>query len=743
MNKVKFLVAALFGVLFVACSEEENLSQTGKTGFIVSLANGSVGVETRTAPRDLNIPVTEFTLKIANELTPNKPFYDKKLTSNEETITDVPNGMYNLSVSYGDNVELGWDKPYFYGDTTGVEVAGRMTPVTIACKVANSLVSVFYDDSKASFDDVYSDYYVEVKVGNETPLQITKGEKRSAYFRAGSKFGLVFHGTLIENGTEKQLSLNSDFDIPSTLVAGEHLKLTLSPQLDKYNIPLKIETVAVDTATLEESIPVSWLPKPKIAGFNEDGATSVSHIETATANVPAVLNFSGTMPVEDVELTLDLKDEDFASLNKTYLLTSLSEEDRTALTNAGIVLPDLGEKTGSIDFSALAKSLKIASGSETVHNIKLRVKANDRWSSEESAPSVFEIHTLAPKITVTANPEDIWSKSLTVSGATVESGDEATIKNNLKYQFNDNGTWKDCDENNLAMLANHPSDYKMQVRAVYRDVVECEPTTFDLEVPEQLPNSDMEEWSYEITDDSRNALTKNLDYVYWKKWFPWNSVSTPSVWNTVNQTTTQYGDNPTILNTGFLGTYPTPPYVGCCYVANSGTIPVEGDEAYNGKSALLKTVGWGKNNDAKAPPRIQYVSPAELYLGTYDLSSHQPIYGIDYESRPTAVKFWCKYVPKSTDLMIAQIVVMDESGEIIGNASISDSEAGATDWTEKTLNIQYVTPYKKAVKMYISFKSGTITDTDVMDKPSFGNLSDGESVGSKLYIDDIELVYDK
>lgn len=45
--------------------------------------------------------------------------------------------------------------------------------------------------------------------------------------------------------------------------------------------------------------------------------------------------------------------------------------------------------------------------------------------------------------------------------------------------------------------------------------------------------------------------------------------------------------------------------------------------------------------------------------------------------------------------------------------------------------------------MYIVFKSGSLTNTDIMDKPAFGNLSDAESVGSKLYIDDISLIYDK
>ena len=141
--------------------------------------------------------------------------------------------------------------------------------------------------------------------------------------------------------------------------------------------------------------------------------------------------------------------------------------------------------------------------------------------------------------------------------------------------------------------------------------------------------------------------------------------------------------------------------------------------------------------------KINHVTPAELYLGTYDLANHKPVYGIEYASRPTAIKFWCKYVPKSTDLLIAQIIILDNEGMEIGGASIPTEEAGVTDWTEKTLFINYTDLKKAPAKMYVLFKSGTITDTGVMDKPEFGNLSDGESVGSKLYIDDISLVYDK
>ena len=71
MNKVKFLVAALLGVLFVACSEEENLSQTSKTGFLVSLTE-DVKVDSRKTPEELGKPAaSQFKLKITNQTTGN------------------------------------------------------------------------------------------------------------------------------------------------------------------------------------------------------------------------------------------------------------------------------------------------------------------------------------------------------------------------------------------------------------------------------------------------------------------------------------------------------------------------------------------------------------------------------------------------------------------------------------------------------------------------------------------------
>ncbi len=48
----------------------------------------------------------------------------------------------------------------------------------------------------------------------------------------------------------------------------------------------------------------------------------------------------------------------------------------------------------------------------------------------------------------------------------------------------------------------------------------------------------------------------------------------------------------------------------------------------------------------------------------------------------------------------------------------------------------------KPTHIYILFKSGDKSDnSSFVTVPSFGNLSNGEYVGSQLFIDDIELIY--
>ena len=715
MNKVKFLVAALLGVLFVACSEEENLSQTSKTGFLVSLTE-DVKVDSRKIPEELGKPAaSQFKLKITNQTTGSE-LYSGSYT---EDLIPASAGMYEIEATYGDNPVLALDAPYYKGTAEADLADGESKTVQVNCKVANALASVVFDNSGTNtFESQFASYGVRVSV--DTSATTLTNDGKSAYYRAGSMPVFTFVGTLQNGGGEKEVPLeNSNLSSPSTFAAGKHCRITLKLSDAAPGLRVEISKVEVDSVTINETIPLEWLPKPKVTaeGFT-DNTLSMYETETPTAK----FNFNLSSALQELKFTLNLADETYQSLNKTYTLSELSEEDRTALTNAGVVLPVIGSKEASLDFTGLAAKLTGSTSGEVLSNVITldEVKANNRVLEGEQ---VYTIQTSAPDFELIVYPGNTWTKQFTANTQIIH-GNADVIREGMTFEYKAGETNWISSRDSLITGLTPGTNY--QVRLKYgKHYKETNVATYPII---ELENGDMEHWTKEGPANNNT---------YWYVMYPWNEEDEKKYWNTINLTTTQDGE---VRNSSWNI---LPPYTWTTYVANSGTISVT--DSHSGNAALIRTVGWGSGSTAAGDASdIKHVTPGELYLGSYDLSSHLPVYGIEYKSRPTNVKFWCKYEPKSSDLMIAQIIIMDANGETIGSASVPENESGAiANWTEKTLDIQYTDLEKEPSKMYILFKSGSLTDTNVMDKPSFGNLSDGESVGSKLYIDDVELIYNK
>ena len=266
--------------------------------------------------------------------------------------------------------------------------------------------------------------------------------------------------------------------------------------------------------------------------------------------------------------------------------------------------------------------------------------------------------------------------------------------------------------------------------------------SFTTEKAAQVPNSNFDNWYSEKTDKNGKALTKNLNLVYWDKYFPWNNAdSKTKSWSTVNQLTTSDGNNPTKI----FG-LPTPPYVGCKYVANSGTIPTT-DKHDSKNAALIRSIGWGSGGAADNKTAPKKTTAGELFLGEFNTATWAPVYGIPFESRPSGMSFYYKYKPKnSADKFIAKIVVLDANKDIIAEAVMPADKCGAQgEYTQATVNLTYAEGKQntKATSMYISFVSGTKLEKNDKDfsYPPFGNLSNGEFVGSQLYVDEVTLLY--
>lgn len=347
---------------------------------------------------------------------------------------------------------------------------------------------------------------------------------------------------------------------------------------------------------------------------------------------------------------------------------------------------------------------------------------------------------------------DVWAKHVNFQVvASAKSRSSRTISaSTVEIQHKDTDeTWKkwenvSFDGQNGFVINGLTSNTSYTFRAVYCQREYSNEQTVKTEEELGLPNAGMEEWfSNKITEDGTD-LSGN-DKVYWNKWYPWNENDEKSKgWNTLNQTTTQYGAKPST----FLG-LPTSPYVGCCYTTNSGTIRTE-DKNSGNYAALIRTVGWGKGNTANAISglmgKCEYVTPGELYLGTYDVAGHQSKYGYAFISRPSAIQFMYKYLPKnSADWFEVVVEIKDALGNVLVNKVITKT-GEASIYTSEKIELEYTVAAKAAMLSIIFKSSGNENcwgaNTDNLNPPPGSNLSDGEYVGSQLYIDDVELIYE-
>ncbi len=254
------------------------------------------------------------------------------------------------------------------------------------------------------------------------------------------------------------------------------------------------------------------------------------------------------------------------------------------------------------------------------------------------------------------------------------------------------------------------------------------PITIETETAAQVPNAGMEDWHY----------TRPQNVEYWEVYYACKAGET-HVWNTLNELTTSEG-----------GTHAEPwNRDGCRYSANSGTIETP-DAHGDSKAALIRTVGWGRGNSAAVFDNnmgtCENVTPGQLYLGTYDASTKTPKYGYTFTSRPNKLKFYYKYTPKnSADYGHVEIQILDASGNTLARNSMELHQQGTYSVIE--LPLDYATSQVKAATMSIVFKSSVNSDcweanlTNLTPPPG-SNLKYGEYVGSQLYIDDIELIYE-
>lgn len=726
MNKVKFLVATLLGVLFVACSEEENLSQTGKTGFLVSLAE-DVKVESRSTPEEIGKPVaSQFNLKITNQATGSE-LYSGSYT---EDLIPASAGMYEIEATYGDNPVLALDAPYYKGTAEADLADGESKTVQVNCKVANALASVEFDNSGTNtFKSQFVSYGVRVSV--DTSVTTLTNDGKSAYYRAGSTPTFEFRGILKDGGEEVVQTLTDDkFSDPATFAAGAHCVITLKIGAVEPGVKIEISKVEVNEVTVSETIPMKWLPKPKVTATGFDSNNTLAFVETEQKQ--AALNLDLSSALQDIKFKFNFEDEQFASLEKEkeYLLST----DKATIEQAlGITLPSVGDKPESIDLKGLIAKLQTNAGVPTNNSIEIDVQANNRWSSDaiegESTPNLtYTLTCNKPEFTVDAYPGNIWTKEFTVNALREEqvtSGDFTKLSSDMTYQYSADGQtgWTNLSDGMRQDQLQSGTTY--YIRGLYRGAVPGEVAEVSTYPETPLEYGDMEEW---------NTITKKL--CVGTNVFNWRDVygNSPNnnIWACVNAKT--FEGDPNVYSTFNL---------------NPSTYSVEGR---SGKAAALRTVGWD-NNWGNTSSLIRHIAAGKLFIGKYSFVHEDGPetydYGMSYSSRPTSVEFYYTYSPYNGDSFKVWVVLENRSNDgnvtRIGYGELTGSES-ITSFTHNTISIEYSNIYLDITHMYIVFSSSAnCSDVEETENNNLqGMVSEGNyHNGSVLTIDDVQLIYEK
>lgn len=623
-------------------------------------------------------------------------------------------GEYTIEASFGANPVLAMDAPFYTSekDTVTVE-AGKEQTVALRCSVGNALAS-FELMNKDKLDKVLKDYYVEVVVSGQS-VKWYPGSVENPYFKAGSEVIFYLKGIWIENNQPYSKK------IANLLPAVSGKRYNYKLKFDTSNMTGAILDIQVDasveTVTVNQILPPNWLPKPKITAEGFDENNLMIYTETEDART-ATISYAAVRPVEDVEMTLEFADPNLLHLNKTYLFSALAESDRTALLAANILLPAVdGVSTyGTINLTDLTPSLWTKAGGVEAENVvKLRVKANDRWSDEAN----FMIKTVKPLFNMGVYPGNIWTKEFTANPLVADSVKTGNYNRftDITYEFSTDGSnWEPLTASLHKEGLTPGTAY--YVRPKYRGEVPGESTRLRTYEALSIPNCTLNEGYTSSNPKKDNPL-----------------YSFNGGWIGTRNTLTCHADG-----------------ANAFYVSKSGTLP----KSENGSIvAHMMTIGWGSGNTCsfgnKSGSVINNISAGMVCVGDYN-AGQDSIYAKNAYIRPTSLSFVYKASPYGSDeyLVNIQLVNVKNNIETIIGKAIMKSGIAQANYVTENLNISYDVQYDylPITHVRILFKAGTKEDRDHLEdkftKEGSGSFYSNYYIkGSQFWLDSFVLNYDK
>lgn len=619
-------------------------------------------------------------------------------------------GEYRLLASYGDPSGVGFDAIYFAADQDFTVHGQTSETVSATARMSNVKVQVNFGENLC---EAYPEHYARVKrTGMDDYLQFDADETRAGYIPAGE---LVLEIYANVDGTWKYYKTESAEYSPNDFVT---FNVDTDPREGSVSVSVKIDDSA---DVIEKEIEVS-----SEFAASEAPAVTLSGFEGNQFNFTEAVEYQGyqadfSVPAGIAECVLTVESE--SGLPTEVDLLSADESVRSQFAVYGIRWNSgmEGSHFGSIDFSGIGK---ISYDPDNVFSASFTLRIKDN-NGKETTTDKFTVTQVPAVVTLNATEGNAFARRIEGVTANVSVGDPE--KFTLQYST-DNSSWTSVPVTSIegqnisfGTVSGLEPVTAYHFRTIYNGNEKTIGNEITLTTEEalQIGNSGFEEWT--VQNWSFNYISsltrRNIDW-----YLPYNEGNT-QIW-AVNSKKTM------------PGTYTT---AGNQNSKNFPTVAYSTDVHSGSRSAMLYTV---RVHDLKFDPD-EHLIAGELFTGVADDSGNHTSDGSSFASRPSRLQFYHKYIPYNGETYFVSVQIIASDGSVI--AAGTQTGGDVSSWTLASVDLTYSDISKKAEKIYISFKSSSAATPvyrdytlTVADNKEYS----GCNIGSILYVDDLELIYE-
>lgn len=593
----KLLILSLSVLALFSCNKEENRLENGY-GFVkVNLFQDESTITKADAE-------TVFAVEVLNEQgVVVKSYNDHRQLESE--LLKLKAGKYTIKASAGENVEAGWEKP-FYAGSTDIDVAkGKTNDCNVVCTLANVEVTVtLADDLLQNFREFALTVTNGKDNGSLIFSNINETLEKAAYFNCTGEISWKLY-LINTNGVvfENQLS-----DLIKDVKPREHynLKFKIGEDGDK---PVVDVAVSIDETTNETihdiNINLGKKAKPELTGGSFNIAEEQKVLKGTTSaydvNIAAEAGFKS--------LKLTHENAALYALGVPYEvdLLTVDADTRQSLNGNGLEWTAIEENSTTATVSVGSLVSKLTAGS---YSMNLTVV--DKLAQSSTASLKFNVVEAVDE--TTTNAAEPWAKRAFLNGTWNSS--EMPQSLGFEYRKEAEQNWTKVTEGITTDASN--KSFRVEVKGL-------EPKTAYIC---RALNGDKAANEVSFTTEAAEQLL-NMSFDVWTKsgkhWYP-NATSTKTdanfIWDSGNEGANTISEvNPTTSTDE---------------VAVSGTgkkaARMESKTVFGNLAA--GSVFTGKFVKAVLSPKVG---------GQLD-------FGVPYTCRPLQLKGYYNYAPKAIDV---------------------------------------------------------------------------------------------